>query len=253
VNSKTRVRNSGATRTIATIFSAIGVVLGAAALIVVFVIDPPVLGWVGFGIVSVIVLGLGGLAPLAFERTRVSPRRPTVPADREQRLLVIADSHGSETALCDEVFARLDGAVAVHLVVPVRVSHLHFLTEDESEERREAERSMLISVGLLQQRGVTTTGSVGSDKPLESMTDALGSFPATRVLLATPPEEESHWLERGLLTKARALTAVPVTRVVVPSNPPVGPTAGARADTAGSPGGRGRGQELGKAERVLND
>ena len=36
-------------------------------------------------------------------------------------------------------------------------------------------------------------------------------------LLATPPEEESYWLEEGLLTKARALTQVPVTQVVVSS------------------------------------
>jgi hypothetical protein len=78
---------------------------------------------------------------------------------------------------------------------------------------------MSISVGLLQQRGVSTTGSVGSDKPLESMTDALGSFPATHVLLATPPEEESYWLERGVLAKARALSPVAVSQVVVPSEP----------------------------------
>lgn len=143
--------------------------------------------------------------------------RPAVAVDREQRLLVIADPRVNETALCDEIVARLEGAVAVHLVVPVRVSHLHFVTNDESEEAREAEQSMLISVELLQQRGVSTTGSVGSDKPLESMTDALGSFPATRVLLATPPAEESYWLERDLLVKARALTAVAVTQVVVPS------------------------------------
>jgi hypothetical protein len=52
------------------------------------------------------------------------------------------------------------------------------------------------------------------------MTDALGSFPATRVLLVTPPEEESYWLERGLLTKARTLTTLPVTQVVVPSTVP---------------------------------
>jgi hypothetical protein len=71
---------------------------------------------------------------------------------------------------------------------------------------------------MLQQRGVSTTGSVGTDKPLESMTDALGFFPATRVLRATPPEEESYWLERGLLTKARALTTTPVIQVVVASS-----------------------------------
>ena len=64
------------------------------------------------------------------------------------------------------------------------------------------------------------TGSVGSDKPLESMTDALGSFPATQVLLATPPEEESYWLERDLLAKARSLTRIPVTQVVVPATSP---------------------------------
>jgi hypothetical protein len=84
----------------------------------------------------------------------------------------------------------------------VRVSHLHFVTDDESKEWREARRSMLHAVGLLQQRAAVATGSVGSDKPLESMSDALASFLATHVLLATPPEEESYWLERGLLAKA---------------------------------------------------
>jgi hypothetical protein len=207
------------------IVSSIAAVLVAVALIFAFVIDLPGLGWVGFAIVSIIVLGLGALAPLAFERTRVSAQRPAVAIDRRQRLLVVADSHVSETALCDEILSRLEGAVAVHLVVPVRVSRLHFVTDDESRERREAEKSMLISVGLLQQHGVSTTGSVGSDKPLESMTDALGSFPATRVLLATPPDDESYWLERGLLEKARALTAAAVAQVVVPvRGETIGPT-----------------------------
>jgi hypothetical protein len=42
------------------------------------------------------------------------------------------------------------------------------------------------------------------------------SRPATRGLLATPPEDESYRLEREL-TEARALTTVPVTQVFVPS------------------------------------
>ena len=114
----------------------------------------------------------------------------------------------------------LDGAVAVHLVVPVRVSHLHFLTNDEAEEQREAEQTMLIVVGLLRQGEISATGSVGSDKPLESMTDALGTFPATHVLLATPPAEESYWLERDLLAKARALTELPITQAIVAFDQP---------------------------------
>ena len=161
----------------------------------------------------------GRLGAARVQRTRASPQRPAIPLDPESRLLVIADSRCSQTALRAEIIARRDGAVAVHLVVPVRVSHLHFLTDDESEEQRQAEQSLSIAVGLLQRRHIPTTGSVGSDKPLESMTDALGFFPATRVLLATPPEEQSYWLERGLLAKARALTRVPVEHIIVPTTP----------------------------------
>ncbi|MEJ7784062.1 MAG: hypothetical protein WKF96_04595 [Solirubrobacteraceae bacterium] len=168
------------------------------------------------------------MATLAVPRLRVSAQEPAVAHDQERRLLVVADADCGEAALCDEIQARLDGAVAVHLVVPVRVSHLQFLANDELKEEGDAERSVLISVGLLQRRGISATGSVGTDKPLESMTDALGSFPATHVLLAIPPEGESYWLERGLLVKARALTEAAVTQVVVP---PTAPVAGKRAAT----------------------
>jgi hypothetical protein len=207
----------GVTPTVVTIFLSIAAFLVAAGLIFEFAIDPPRAGWIWFAIVSILVLGLAALAPLAFERTRVNPQRPAVAVDRRPRLLVVADSSCSSIVLRDEILARGGGAVAIHLVVPVRVSHLHFLTDDEADERRLAEESLSISVGLLRQQGVSTTGSVGSDKPLESMTDALGFFPASRVLLATPPAEDSYWLERGLLAKARALTSVPVTQVAVPS------------------------------------
>jgi hypothetical protein len=98
---------------------------------------------------------------------------PAVVVNADRRLLVVADASCSAAALCNEIRARIDGAVAVHLVVPVRASHLHFLTNDEAEEQREAKQTMRTVVGLLQQREISATGSVGSDKPLESMTDAL--------------------------------------------------------------------------------
>ena len=201
------------------ILAALVAALVAYGLIVGFVVKPPPLGWVGFAIVSAVVLGLGMLAPLAFERTRVSALRPAEATTPQNRLLVIADPKSNASALCDTILARLGDAL-VHVVVPLRVSRLHFVADDEDRERREARESMLRTVALLQQRAAAATGSVGSDKPLESMTDALGSFPATQVLLAMPPKEESYWLEDGLLTKARALTRIPVTQVVVPSAPP---------------------------------
>jgi hypothetical protein len=212
-----RRSSPASSKSIALILASTGVGLVAYALIVAFVIQPPALGWLGFAIMASILLGLGALAPVAFELTRVSAQRPAAWVDRDRRLLVIADAACDGEVLCEEISARIYGVVAVHLVVPVRVSPLHFLTDDESKEWRTARQSMLTLVGLLQRRGLSTTGSVGSDKPLESMADALGSFPATHVLLATPPPEESYWLERDLLARARALTTVPVTQVVVTS------------------------------------
>lgn len=159
-----RVRNWGAKANVAIIFTSLAAVLVVTAFITAFVVGPPALGWVGFAIVSAVVAGLGAIATLVLPRMRVSAPTPAAAADADRRLLVVADAGCSAAALCDEIRARLDGAVAVHLVVPVRVSRLHFLTNDEAEEQREAEQMMLIVVGLLRQREIAATGSVGSDK-----------------------------------------------------------------------------------------
>ena len=219
------VRAWGARTNVALIFASIAAVLGAAALVTAFVVDPPPLGWIGFAIASAIVVGLAAAATLLVPRIRVSAPRPAVAVDAERRLLVVADASCNADALSNEIEARLEDRVAVHLVVPVRVSHLHFLANDEAEERRDAEKTMLIVVGLLERRDISATGAVGSDKPLESMTDALAAFPATHVLLATPPVKEAYWLERDLLAKARALTKLPITHATVASDEPTASTA----------------------------
>jgi hypothetical protein len=219
-SARPHVISRGAKGNSALIFAAIALVIIVAAVVNALVVDPPALGWIGFAIASAVAVGLGAAAVLLLPRMRVSGPEPAVAVDPDRRLLVIADASSGAAGLSDEVQSRLDGAVAVHLVVPVRVSHLHFLANDESEERRDAEQTMLAAVGLLQRRGVSATGSVGTDKPLESMTDALGAFPATGVLLAIPPADESYWLERDLLANARALTDLPVTQAIVASRPP---------------------------------
>ncbi len=206
----------GAKTTTAWTFALIGIVLFAAALVPALFLHPPLLGWIGFTVVCAIMLGLATVARFVFSSMRFNPQRPAVRPDSEPRLLVVADEHSGSPGLWQEIYARLAGAVAVHVVVPVRVSHVHYLTNDESAESSEAEDRVRLAVGLLRQRGVSVTGEVGSDDPLESMTDALGSFPATRVLLATSTEQDSYWLERGLLAKARALTPLEVDQVVVP-------------------------------------
>ena len=210
------------------ILSVVAAAVAMAAGAIALVGDPPALAWTGFAVASAVVAALAALGPLAFERTRVSARPPAVATDPAQRLLVVADAHCSEVAVSDAIVAALGPVVAVHVVVPIRVSHLHFVTDDEDDERREAQRVVRATVGLLREHGVAAAGSVGDDKPLESMSDALASFAATRVLLITPPEEKSYWLERDLLAKARELTDVAVSQIVVPTA-----TTGSKADGGG--------------------
>jgi hypothetical protein len=209
----------------------VGAIVTAEALIVSLVIKPPLLGWIGFAIVAAIAVILAALTPIAFELMRVSPQRPAEPSDREERLLVVADALCSGVLLSEAIAAYRDRAM-VHVVVPLHVTPLHFLTNDESAEKEEAEETMSLTVGLLRLRGVPASGSVGSDKPLESMTDALGGFPATRVLLATAPDYESYWLERGLLEKAQRLTSLPVERIFVAPSTAPNEIAAARAGSA---------------------
>jgi hypothetical protein len=200
--------------------ASLAAVLAAAGLATVLVVEPPPLGWVGFAVLSLIVFALGGTATMVLPRLRVSPLEPMIADDHAQRLLVVADPVCSASTLADAICARSHDDVAVHVVVPVRVSHLHFLTNDEARERRQAEGSLARVLRELHECGVEATGVVGDDKPLESTTDALGGFAATHVLLAIPPERESYWLERELLQKAQALAAVEVKHIVVPATLP---------------------------------
>jgi hypothetical protein len=227
------------------IFVSLTVVLLASVLIGLFLVEFPPLAWLGLAAASFVIFGLATLATAVSPRLRFNPQRPAMPVDGAERLLVVADEHCGSPALWQEIHARLADAVAVHLVVPVRVSHLHYLTNDERAEASAAEARVALAIGLLRRRGVAVTGGVGSDDPLESMTDALAAFPATRVLMATSTEEDSYWLERGLLAKARALTPLPITHVVVPPTPRsarvsmqrAAAKASAERDASSTPGG----------------
>ncbi|HEY5098773.1 MAG TPA: hypothetical protein VII54_01825 [Gaiellaceae bacterium] len=232
LNSTGRVRSSIGSAGTAMLFAVTGAVLLGAAVLVAFLLRPPLLGWVGFAIVCAIVIGLATFAAVALPRLRVNPQQPAAASDADARLLVVADEHCGSPGLWQSVESRLAGAVAVHLVVPVRVSHLHYLTNDEASESRDAEDRVDLAVGLLRQHGVSVTGGIGSDDPLESMTDALGSFPATRVLLATSTGQDSYWLEQDLLAKAQALTTLEVSHVVVP--PTTAPSEPSRLATGDS-------------------
>ena len=158
-------RNWGAKTNVALIFAVIAAVVLVAALLVAVAVDPPPLGWLGFAIGAMIAFSLATLGTLLVPRMRVSAPARAAALDQRRRLLVVADAHCSATALCREIQVHLEDVAAVHLVVPIRLSHLHFLANDELAERREARRTMVIAVGLLKRRPVAVTGPSAATSP----------------------------------------------------------------------------------------
>jgi hypothetical protein len=64
--------------------------------------------------------------------------------------------------------------------------------------------------------GLRARGYVGDHhEPNSSLEDALRDFPADEVVISTHPPDRSHWLERGVVTRARNEVPLPITHVVV--------------------------------------
>lgn len=70
-------------------------------------------------------------------------------------------------------------------------------------------------MGALVAAGVDARGEVGSDDPIQAVDDALRGFPADEIVLATHPEQEANWKERGVVAIARSRYELPVTHVTV--------------------------------------
>jgi hypothetical protein len=45
--------------------------------------------------------------------------------------------------------------------------------------------------------------------------DALRGFPADEIIISTHPPDRSHWLEQGVVEKAKEQIDLPITHVVV--------------------------------------
>jgi hypothetical protein len=75
-----RVRRVSA-KTNAAIYASTSIALLALGLLVALLLQPPLLGWVGFAVVCAIVVSLA-VATIAFPRMRVNPQRPAVARGR---------------------------------------------------------------------------------------------------------------------------------------------------------------------------
>ena len=142
--------------------------------------------------------------------------RPRVHAEGERRILVVANETVGGLTLRSLIEERSRGITATVLVcTPALNSRLRHWTSDEDSARVSAQARLDASLERLRSLGIHASGEVGDGDPLQAMEDALRTFGADEIIISTHPEGRSHWLERGVVEKARERFAVPITHVVV--------------------------------------
>lgn len=185
-------------------------------LVAALVVKPSPLGWVGFGVASLIGLVIAALAFLLYPHTRANTLRLHPRTGGTFSLLVVADSRCGSAGVCSTVRDHLRGRVAdVLVIVPVLASALHFLTEDEEAERDEARVRLADLLLGLKRLGIEARGTVGADDPVQAIGDALATFPANEIVIAAPPQRSRHWLEQDLERTARDVFGIHVSTLAI--------------------------------------
>ena len=148
------------------------------------------------------------------ERPIQTAPRPHAP--NERRILVVANETVGGRSLREMIRQRSEGVRSeIFVVTPALNSRLKTWTSDEDGARADAQRRLDASLRVLSSGGLPARGEVGDADPLQAIEDALRTFGADEIILSTHPEGRSHWLERGVVDRARERFAVPITHVVV--------------------------------------
>jgi hypothetical protein len=117
--------------------------------------------------------------------------------------------------LVDEVAKRADNVPSDVLVVaPALNSRLRHRVSDVDAAVANAHDRVALAVSSLRERGVNARGEVGDANPQKAIADALASFPATEIVIATHPPGRSNLLERGLIENARTRFEIPITHLI---------------------------------------
>jgi len=137
------------------------------------------------------------------------------PPDVHRVLVVANETVGGQLLRNRIAEAVSDRRSEVLVVTPALNSPVRHWVSDEDDARAAARERLDASLRRLADAGIDATGTVGDSEPLQAIEDALRTFGADEIIISTHPEGRSHWLEQGLVSKARERFDVPITHVVV--------------------------------------
>jgi hypothetical protein len=143
--------------------------------------------------------------------------RTTTATDRSHGILVVANETVEGSELLQEIKLRAQGRNAdVRVVAPALVaSRIKHGLGDVDEAREDAAARLQRSIDAIRRTGIEASGEVGDADPELAIRDALATFPADEVIIATHPPERSTWLEKDVVERARADIEQPITHVIV--------------------------------------
>ncbi len=190
-----------------------GTIVYFGAIVIAAVINR----WLGL---TVFVVLTAVVAWLALRRRPSEAPLQTESAHRsapdERRILVIANETVGGGKLRESIEAKAEGQRAEVLVVsPALNSVVRHWASDEDPARAAAQERLDASLAHLRALGIEASGEVGDGEPLQAIEDAMRTFGPDELIISTHPEGRSHWLEQGLVEKARERFVVPITHVVV--------------------------------------
>ena len=174
---------------------------------------------VWLGVVVFVVLTAGVVWWFLMRRGEPRPpvrQAPAASPPEQHRVLVVANETVGGSQLLDTIRERIAGRDARVLVVcPALNSPLRHWASDEDDARQQAQDRLDASLAAMQTAGIRAAGEIGDGDPIQAIEDALRTFQPDELVVSTHPLGKSHWLERGVVEKARERFALPVTHVVV--------------------------------------
>src|SRR5215475_5628221 len=200
-------------RSEAAAFRFVWLVIGYCALIVIGSVINVWLGVAVFVVLTAIALWVVFARGKAEAPVRQAPAAS--PAG-EYRILVVANETVGGSALLTAIRQHAEGHRAVILVVcPALNSPLKHWVSDEDEARTAAQERLDRSLASMRSGGVQASGEIGDGDPIQAVEDALRTFRPDELIVSTHPPGRSHWLERGVVDRARERFDLPLTHVVV--------------------------------------
>jgi GABA permease len=141
---------------------------------------------------------------------------PAASPPGELRILVVANETVGGPELLSAVRQRAgEPGARVLVVCPALNSPLRHWVSDEDDARAAAEERLGTSLASMRAAGIAAEGEIGDGDPIQAIEDAIRTFQPDELIISTHPAGRSHWLERGVVEKARERFAIKLTHVVV--------------------------------------